>query len=107
MKRKRLYGILLITFLMILVMLCKGSRLFGSTTDWYNQHVVFADFFRLLASTGTMSSSLAVQLGAGMNLFHLSYYGLFNPLLYGSLLVPFLDMSFYLSFLNLLLYFDS
>ena len=107
MKRKRLYGILLITFLMILVMLCKGSRLFGSTTDWYNQHVVFADFFRLLASTGTMSSSLAVQLGAGMNLFHLSYYGLFNPLLYGSLLVPFLDMSFYLSFLNLLLYFIS
>ena len=107
MKKKRLYGILFITFLMILVMLCKGSRLFGSTTDWYNQHVVFADFFRLLASSHALPSSLAIQLGAGMNLFHLSYYGLFNPLLYGSLLVPFLDMSFYLSFLNLLLYFVS
>ncbi len=101
--------LLLITITLILIMITSGSNsLFGSTTDWINQHVLFADYFRtLFYETGNLFPNLALQLGSGMNIFALSYYGLYSPWLLISYLLPGVSMATYLQAINMITYIGS
>lgn len=106
MKKNYLNYLLLIVFCLFLLMITKDSSfLFGSTTDWWNQHVSFAEYFRnLFYETNDLFPNLALHLGAGENIFHFSYYGLFSPWLFLSYLFPNVSMASFIQIMNMLFY---
>ncbi len=71
--------------------------MFASTSDWFCQHSVFPDYFRRqFYQTGDFFPEFAPGIGGGQNIYHFSYYGLYNPVLLLSYLLPFVKMSDYL-----------
>ena len=73
-----IYIILIALFFVFVV--TPSSFLFGSTIDWVSQHIAFPDYFRkLFYETGNLFPNFAFSIGGGQNIFHFSYYGLFNP----------------------------
>lgn len=77
--------------------------IFGSKTDWLGQHIVFPDYFRnLFYQTGDLFPSFSMHLGGGQNIFNFSYYGLFNPIILISYLLPFVPMRDYIIVTSLL-----
>ena len=74
-----------------------GQYLYGSTIDWDHQHYNIPEYFRtLFYSTGDLFPDFAPPLGAGQNIYNLSYYGLFNPVIMLSYLLPFVPMKIYI-----------
>lgn len=101
------YRYILICFfaLLFLISMMKKGSYFGSSVDWYNQHIKFPEYFRtLFYSSGNFFPSFAFQLGGGQNIYNFSYYGLYSPLLIFSYLVPFVKMIDYMQVLNILIY---
>ncbi|MDD3339711.1 MAG: YfhO family protein [Lachnospiraceae bacterium] len=69
---------------------------YGSRVDWISQHSVIPDYFRrLFYESGDLFPNFAPNLGGGQNIYHYSYYGLFNPVILFSYLLPFVKMSDY------------
>ncbi len=69
----------------------------GSTVDWNSQHWVIPEYFRnLYYDTHDIFPSFAFNLGAGENIYNLSYYGFLNPLLLISYLLPNVRMVDYI-----------
>ena len=67
-----------IVLIFILITVPSGS-LFGSSTDWYCQHVTIADTMRKhFLKTGELFPDW-IPLGSGVNLYTLSYYGFLRP----------------------------
>ncbi|MGN0613973.1 MAG: YfhO family protein, partial [Porcipelethomonas sp.] len=82
-----------IYFLFILIII-RSEFAFGSCLDWCSQHYPFPDYFRkLFYKTGDLFPDFAPHCGAGENIYSLSYYGLFSPMLLLSYLFPFVEMS--------------
>lgn len=97
------YNYLIITILSILLILLviPDNSIFGSSIDWSTQHIIFPDYFRkLFYKTLNLFPSFALSIGAGQNIYNFSYYGLLNPLLLISYLLPFLSMKDYIITLN-------
>ena len=103
-KRKEFdYNYLIITILSILLILLviPDDSIFGSSIDWSTQHIIFPDYFRkLFYKTLNLFPSFALSIGAGQNIYNFSYYGLLNPLLLISYLLPFISMKDYIITLN-------
>lgn len=77
----------------------------GSDLDWVNQHSVLPDYFRQqFYDTGQLFPDIAWNLGAGQNIYNFSYYGLFNPIIWISYLLPFVPMSLYIQITSILSY---
>lgn len=77
----------------------------GSDLDWVNQHSVLPDYFRLrFYDTGQLFPDITWNLGAGQNIYNFSYYGLFNPIIWISYLLPFVPMSLYIQITSILSY---
>lgn len=101
---KNYFIILLLATALVCMIIPKGS-LFGSLVDWLPQHIMFPDYFRkLFYETGDLLPNFSLALGAGQNIFNMSYYGLLNPIVLISYLLPFIDMTTYLIIANILLY---
>lgn len=84
-------------FVVIIALVTKGKYMYGSTTDWQNQYWVFSDYFRkLFYSTHDLFPNFALQVGAGQNIYNFSYYGLYNPIILISYLLPFVGMMDYI-----------
>ena len=97
------YNYLIITILSILLILLviPDNSIFGSSIDWSTQHIIFPDYFRkLFYKTLNLFPSFALSIGAGQNIYNFSYYGLLNPLLLISYLLPFVSMKDYIITLN-------
>lgn len=78
---------------------------FGSDLDWINQHSVLPDYFRQrFYETGQLFPDIAWNLGAGQNIYNFSYYGLFNPVIWISYLLPFIPMGLYIQITAVLSY---
>lgn len=74
-----------------------GGSAFGSKLDWASQHYAIPDYLRkLFFDTGEPFPSFAPHIGAGENIYVLSYYGLFSPVILLSYLLPFLSMAAYI-----------
>ena len=74
-----------------------GKMLWGSKVDWQAQHTVIPEYFRqLFYDTGDIFPSFAPNLGAGENIYDFAYYGLYNPLILISYLLPFVQMADYI-----------
>ena len=108
---KKEYKNYLLLIVIILGMICittKSNYLFGSYTDWIDQHTVFPDYLRqLFYKTGNLFPSFAMQLGAGQNIYNISYYGLLNPIILFSYLLPHVEMIDYIAISSIITLFIS
>lgn len=88
---------LIIISLVIVLVLVNFTNFFGSKKDWISQHVMFPDYLRkLFYDTGDIFPNFAFNLGGGQNIYNISYYGLFNPIILISYLLPFVSMITYI-----------
>jgi uncharacterized membrane protein YfhO len=99
-------------FLLIIVLICiyltRSDCLYGSSVDWQNQHYLIPEYFRnLFYDTGKLFPNFAFNLGAGENIYYLSYYGLFSPIIFISYLLPFVSMLNYIVYSSLILLYLS
>lgn len=102
-KRYLLLGILTAVFCYLF---CFRYGVFGSKVDWISQHSVLPDYFRQqFYETGELFPEFAANIGGGQNIYNFAYYGLYNPILMLSYLLPSVKMSDYMmavQFLSLL-----
>lgn len=100
--------IIIVTILIIVFITTRFSNVFGSNTDWINQHTIIPEYFRqTFYKTGNFLPNLALNYGAGENIFNLSYYGLLSPLILPSYLLPFLSMTTYITIINIIVLISS
>lgn len=96
-RRIGTYGLLLSLALGFCYLYCFRYGVFGAKVDWISQHSVLPDYFRRqFYETGELFPEFAANIGGGQNIYHFAYYGLYNPLLLPSYLLPFLNMSDYM-----------
>lgn len=98
---KKIIKILSILLLPIIVIFLfnKLGLLYGSQTDWINQHIIYADYFReLFYKTGNIIPEFSLNIGAGQNIFNFAYYGLLNPIILLSYMLPFVRMDHYITY---------
>ncbi len=103
-KRDLCYSCILLGIMILLILyLMKDNLLFGSKIDWISQHSVLPDYFRnQFYETGKFIPQLALQLGAGQNIFNVSYYGFLSPTTLLSYLFPFIPMYYYVAIISVL-----
>ena len=90
---------LIIISLVTILVLVNFTNFFGSKKDWISQHVMFPDYLRkLFYDTGDIFPNFAFNLGGGQNIYNISYYELFNPIILISYLLPFVSMITYIQF---------
>ncbi|MDO4277111.1 MAG: YfhO family protein [Eubacteriales bacterium] len=71
--------ILLAAVAVMAAMSVPEGKLYGSTTDWFSQHVTIADYMRKqFYATGNLIPDYS-SLGGGGNFYSLSYYGFLRP----------------------------
>lgn len=105
MKKKEVkhYFIITIAVLFLVFLVTYFVNMFGSDTDWVNQHTVIPEYFRqLFYKSGNFFPDFSFNYGAGQNIFNLSYYGLFSPIVLISYLLPFIDMVTYMTVANII-----
>lgn len=96
--------ILTLFVLLIAFVTTRGEYIYGSVTDWKDQHFLFAEYFRnLFYQTGELIPELALNIGGGQNIFNFAYYGLLNPIILLSYLFPFIDMMHYVVISSILI----
>ncbi len=87
----------------ICYLFCIRGGVFGAEVDWISQHSVLPDYFRQqFYETGRLFPEFAANIGGGQNIYNFAYYGLYNPLLLPSYLLPFIKMSDYMTAVQLL-----
>lgn len=91
----------IITYLLIICIITRGGKyILGSTMDFELQHYIIPDYLRtLFYKTFDFLPDFAFNLGGGQNIYYFSYYGLLNPLVIVSYLVPFIKMLDYITIL--------
>ena len=96
-------GILILIYLATVIIITRFKFAYGSEIDWNSQHYAFSEYFRnLFYDTKNFFPSLAPHIGAGQNIYNFSYYGLFNPLILPSYLMPFISMSSYVQAVSMI-----
>lgn len=97
-KKDVLYCLLLaICFVLFVVLITKGSYIYGSTIDWSSQHTTFPEYFRtMFYKTGDLFPDFAWNIGSGQNIYNFSYYGLLSPIILVSYFLPFISMPNYI-----------
>lgn len=96
MKRKNIYPIIFLTCLTLVVIyfITPSSSIFGSNTDWLSQHVNLADYIRnTMLENKTIFPDFAFNIGAGQNIYNISYYGLLRVDILISCLLPSVEMK--------------
>lgn len=105
---KKEYKNILILFSIILLIIIIPScfNLFGSDTDWLNQHTIIPEYFRqTFYKTGNLIPNFSLNYGSGQNIFNLAYYGLLSPIILLSYLFPFIKMQYYIIAINIIILF--
>lgn len=95
--------IIILTIFIVIFATTRFTNVFGSNTDWINQHTIFPEYFRMMFyHTGKLIPNLALNYGGGQNIFNFSYYGLLSPLILPSYLLPFISMTTYITIINII-----
>ena len=96
--------LILIGIILGIIVITMGFNLFGSDTDWINQHTVIPDYFRkMFYETGNLIPNFSFNYGSGINMFNLAYYGFLSPIILLSYLLPFVEMKTYLIVVNIII----
>lgn len=109
-KKQNIFAYLL--FLIIIVgmyiLLTYNGNIYGSTIDWQNQHYLIPEYLRnLFYDTKDLLPNFAPNLGGGQNIYYVAYYGLFNPIILISYLLPNISMINYIIFSSLIIIYVS
>ena len=101
--------ITLLAYAVLVVLLFTGpGNMYGSITDWINQHTVFPDAFRkVFYDSGNVLPDFLYNIGGGQNIFNYTYYGLVSPVILPSYFLPFIDMEHYIMLVSVVLYIAS
>ena len=90
-------GIILLSALTAIICIVYWGSVYGSNTDWVSQHYPIPEYFRkLFYDTHQLFPSYAANIGAGENIYALSYYGLYSPVTVLSYFLPFVPMGVYM-----------
>lgn len=74
-----------------------GQYILGSNIDFSLQHYTIPEYLRnLFYQTHDLLPDFSFHLGAGQNIYYLSYYGLLNPVIMFSYLFPNIEMLDYI-----------
>ena len=94
LKRQDIVNIVLLMIIPIAYFIWVNMQgdIYGSSTDFINQHFRLPEYLRILFYNGALLPNFAFHLGGGQNIFYLAYHGLFNPVLMLSYLLPFMKM---------------
>lgn len=99
-RKKNLIQTMIYTSILIAVFVCliglilpKGC-FYGSTTDWYNQHVTLAETIRKVCLQEKTLAPAWMTLGGGSNGFQFAYYGYYRPDIILGCLLPQVPMAF-------------
>lgn len=96
-------GLLTLVYLAIVVIITRFTFVYGSSLDWDSQHYAIPEYFRnQFYETKNFFPSFAQNIGAGQNIYNFSYYGLFNPIIMFSYLLPFVSMSTYIQAVSII-----
>ena len=88
-----LYSLFFIMYLII----TRFSFIYGSIKDWNCQHWVFPEYFRnLFYENHNLFPDYAFNIGSGQNIYNFAYFGLLNPIVLISYLLPFVGMRTYI-----------
>lgn len=107
MKRRDYKNILIVMAIGLIIILgvylC--GNIFGANMDFINQHTVIPEYFRnYFYETKKLIPDIIFNLGLGENAFNFSYYGLLNPIILISYLLPFVSMTTYIIISSIILY---
>ena len=95
-------------YIIIALILTRGKYYFASTTDFEMQHYIFPEYFRnLFYDTFDLFPDFALNIGGGQNIYNFSYYGLLNPFILISYLLPMIPMFYYLMGLSFIIVVSS
>jgi len=95
-------SIFILFYLFLVLFFTRGKYYYGSNIDWQNQYWVFAEYFRnLFYQTHQLIPNFAFHLGGGQNIYNFSYYGLLNPIILISYLLPQIKMIDYIMYANI------
>ncbi|MBQ4030624.1 MAG: YfhO family protein [Bacilli bacterium] len=87
-------SILVLTFIVLSVFTIGRTYMYGSSLDWYAQHISIPEYFRtLFYNTKDILPDFALNIGNGQNIYNFSYYGLLSPYILISYLLPMFNMS--------------
>ncbi len=90
-------------YLIMVLVITRFTYAYGSDLDWSAQHFAIPDNFRRqFYDTGDLFPSFLFNLGAGENIYNLSYYGLYSPIILLSYLFPFVPMYIYIQIASIL-----
>lgn len=90
--------IFIITYFIIYFIVTKnGKYIFAAKMDFDIQHYVIPEYLReVFFSTNKILPNFAFNLGSGTNIYNLAYYGLLNPIVLISYLLPKIKMLNYI-----------
>lgn len=105
MNKKDIRNIIIIILIFLMYVLFNLiQNTYISKVDFISQHFRIIEYFRLLFyNTKELFPTFAYHLGAGQNIYYLSYHGLLSPITFISYLFPFIKMSDYIVFTNIIL----
>lgn len=105
LSKRNIFHLCLLTgiYLVFVLLLTRFEYAYGSELDWGGQHYAIPDYFRkLFYKTGDIFPSFAPNIGGGENIYNLSYYGLYSPIIMFSYLLPFVKMSTYIQAVSII-----
>lgn len=106
MNKKDIRNIIIIisVFLIYVLSIILSKNTYISQVDFISQHFRISEYFRtLFYSNFNLFPNFAYHLGAGQNIFYLSYHSLFSPITFISYLLPFIKMSTFIVLSNIIL----
>jgi len=98
-KRDFIYiGLIVLLFLAMVFAITNNVYLYGSSLDWYGEHISIPEYFRtLFYHTKDIFPDFAFNIGGGQNIYNLSYYGLLSPIILISYLMPGVSMRTFIA----------
>ena len=72
-------GILVAVFFLLIGLILPEGCFYGSTIDWYDQHVTLAETIRRTCMEEKTLAPAWMIIGGGNNGFQFAYYGYFRP----------------------------
>ena len=86
-------AILVAMFVCLIGLIMPEGCFFGSTTDWYDQHVTLAETIRKICLQEKTLAPAWIPLGGGSNGFQFAYYGYYRPDIIIGCLFPQMPMT--------------
>lgn len=97
-------AIIIIAFLIFTLIITEFTNYYGSLLDWEAQHIAIPNTLRtLFYQNFNILPDFILNIGAGQNVYYLSYYGLLNPYILISYCFPFIKMVDFISIIGILI----